>query len=157
MKEYAIQTFASLMGTMAFCVLFSVMPRHYLRCGLIGAAGWMVYLPVKEISGMPLLASFIATIVLTALSRFIAVKVKAPVTVFLVTGIFTLVPGAGIFYTAYYLFFGQPQMAAFHGFATFKTAIAIALGIGVVYSVPARAYGWKQDSQVWNEAEHRKS
>ncbi len=157
MREYVIQIFAALTGTMAFCVLFSVMPRHYLRCGLIGAAGWAVYLFIKESFGMSLLATFAATIVLTALSRFSAVKVKAPATVFLLTGIFTLVPGAGIFYTAYYLFFGQTQMAAIHGFATFKTAIAIALGIGVVYSVPAKAYGWKQNSQVWNEAEHRKS
>ena len=47
-------------------------------------------------------ASLIAVIPLTLVSRLFAILLKTPVTVFLLTGIFPLVPGAGIYYTAYY-------------------------------------------------------
>ena len=50
---------------------------------------------------------------------------------------------------------GNEELTAFYGFLTLKMAIAIALGIGIIYSMPARFYGWKQDSKVWFEGKHR--
>ena len=46
-------------------------------------------------------ATFIAVVVITLLSRIFAIVRKAPVTIFLVSGIFPLVPGVGIYYTSY--------------------------------------------------------
>lgn len=150
-----VQILVAFTGTMAFSVLFSVSPRHYVQCGLVGAAGWAVYLLVLVLSASPMGATFASATALTILSRFLSVRLKTPTLVFLLTGIFTLVPGSGIFYTAYYLFAGDMQMTVSYGFGTFQTAVAIALGIGVGYSIPAKLYGWKQESEVWNEDEHR--
>lgn len=47
--------------------------------------------------------SLIATLCLTIMARIFAAARSMPVTVYLLSGIFPLVPGAGIFYTAYYL------------------------------------------------------
>ena len=65
-------------------------------------------------------------------------KVGLPnlVTVFLLSGIFPLVPGAGIYYTAYYFIQGNNALALSNGISTFKVAVALAIGISLVLSVP---------------------
>ena len=52
------------------------------------------------------------------------------------TGIFPLVPGAGIYYTAYYFIQGSNALALAHGISTFKIAVALAVGISLVLSIP---------------------
>ena len=155
MMDIVLQIIMAFTGTVAFSVLFSVPKRHYLSCGLTGSVGWAVYLMISRVFHTPIVATFAASMVLSAMARFLSVKYKAPTIVFLLCGIFTLVPGAGIYYTAYYLFTGAEQEAMMKGTETFKLAVAIALGIGVSYSIPAKVYGWKQDAEVWNETEIR--
>ena len=72
----------------------------------------------------------------TLLTRVFAITLKMPVTVFLLSGIFPLVPGAGIYYTAYYFIQGNNALALSNGISTFKVAVALAIGITLVLSVP---------------------
>ena len=153
--EALFQILMAFGGTMAFSVLFGAAPRHYFRCGVVGAIGWSIYLLVKALIASEMVAILIASACLTALSRRLSVWEKAPTIIFLVTGIFPLVPGSSIFYTAYYLFQGNTALALTYGLAAMKTSIAIALGIGFSYSVPAKYYGWKRTPEIWNEQNHR--
>ena len=81
-------------------------------------------------------ASLLAVIPLTILTRVFAITQKTPVTVFLLTGIFPLVPGAGIYYTAYYFIQNENALALAKGISTFKIAVALAIGISLVLCVP---------------------
>ncbi len=81
-------------------------------------------------------ASLLAVIPLTLLTRVFAITLKMPVTVFLLSGIFPLVPGAGIYYTAYYFIQGNNALALSNGISTFKVAVALAIGITLVLCVP---------------------
>ena len=45
-------------------------------------------------------------------------------------------PGAGIYYTAYYFLQGEEALFASKGAETFKVALALALGIALVCSLP---------------------
>jgi len=45
---------------------------------------------------------------------------KTPVTVFLLTSIFEMVPGAGIYYTTYYIIQGENALSLANGISTFK-------------------------------------
>ena len=65
-----------------------------------------------------------AALPLTGFARFFAIAHKAPITLFLLCGIFPLVPGAGIYYTAYYLLLNEEQLFAAKGVETLKTAVA---------------------------------
>ena len=97
-----IQIIAAVIATVGFSVLFGVPSKYYPYCGVIGGAGWLVYLIALEhfsTAG----ASLAATMVVIFLSRLAAVRKKCPVTIFLIAGIFPLVPGAGVYWTAYYL------------------------------------------------------
>ena len=61
------QVFAAMMGTIAFSLLFGVPRKYYIWCGLIGGAGWAVYvLASGYVSGAG--ASFAATVVVIFLS-----------------------------------------------------------------------------------------
>ena len=53
---------------------------------------------------------------------------KCPITIFLVSGIIPLVPGAGIYYTAYYLVTGQMSLAAVKGLEAVKNCICHCTG-----------------------------
>ena len=47
-----------------------------------------------------------------------------------------MVPGAGIYYTGYHVFMSDNTLALAKGMETIKIAVAIALGIGIVLSLP---------------------
>ena len=89
-------------GTLSFAILFACPRRSLPTCALVGAVGWFVYELCVMLGLGTAAASLLAVIPLTILTRVFAILQKTPVTVFLLSGIFPLVPGAGIYYTAYY-------------------------------------------------------
>lgn len=137
-----LETTAAMLGTLSFAILFHAPQNYYVHCAFTGALGWIVYRTGTDNSLSFAVASLLATFVLTVLSRWLSVVKKAPATIFLVTGIFPLVPGAGIYYTAYYVITGNVANATFKGVETFKIAGAIVLGIIFGFFLP----------QVWFNA-----
>ena len=128
----ALQFLLAGAGTLSFAILFACPRRTLPYCGLVGAVGWLVY-EIAELFGMEAFAaSLLAVIPLTLLARILAMTLRTPVTVFLLTGIFPLVPGAGIYYSAYYFIQGNNALALANGISTFKIAVALAVGIALV-------------------------
>ena len=120
--ELAAQFFIAGAGTLSFAVLFGCPRKSLPFCGMLGADSAA--------------ASLLAVIPLTLLTRVFAIVIKMPVTVFLLSGIFPLVPGAGIYYTAYYFIQSNNALALSNGISTFKVAVALAIGITLVLCVP---------------------
>ena len=127
---------AAIVATICFAVAFQTPRRHFLSCGLTGAVGWIVYVLGTAAGLSAPVATLVAALPLTGFARFFAIAHKAPITLFLLCGIFPLVPGAGIYYTAYYLLLNEEQLFAAKGVETLKTAVALALGIAIVCSIP---------------------
>ena len=131
----ALQFLLAGAGTLSFAILFAC-PRRTLPTAAGGRSGWLVY-EIAELFGMEAFAaSLLAVIPLTLLARILAMTLRAPVTVFLLTGIFPLVPGAGIYYSAYYFIQGDNALALANGISTFKIAVALAVGIALVLGIP---------------------
>ena len=105
---------------------------------------WFIPLGVL-LAGCGLFGStFFATVLVVFLSRLSAVRRHCPVTIFLVAGIFPLVPGAGIYWTAYYVVTDQLAKASDRGFQTLKIAVAIVLGILFVFEFPQKWFRWAE-------------
>ena len=139
------QCLAAFIGTFAFAILFGAPRKQYFTAGVIGAIGWVIYLLLTgSCHSGPTVSITVATIIICILSRFSAVKDKCPSTVYLLCGIFPLVPGAGIFWFTYYLVSSQFYMSATAGFAAVKAAIAIVLGIIVAMELPQRLFSGKR-------------
>ncbi|MGN1155801.1 MAG: threonine/serine exporter family protein [Agathobacter sp.] len=134
--DFLIQFVIAMLSTISFAVLFTAPKKEIFYCGLTGAFGWIVYYLLTNNGIHLVLASGIATCCLTILSRCFAVVRKTPVTVYLLSGIFPLVPGAGIYYTAYYLFVGNTEMSGFKGLETLEIAGAIVFGIIFGFGIP---------------------
>ena len=120
------QVLSAFLGVFSFAILFHAPRRSYLACAVCGAVAWGCYL----------LATTLAAIVLTLLSRMLSIALKMPSTVFIVTGIFPLVPGAGIYHTAYALVSRNMEAFTLRGMQTLALAGAIALGILIGMGFP---------------------
>jgi uncharacterized membrane protein YjjB (DUF3815 family) len=133
---FLIQFIVAMLATIAFSILFTAPRKEILFCGFTGALGWIVYYELVRIGMSDVISSAIATLILTIFSRAFAVIRKNPGTVYLLPGIFPLVPGAGIYYTAYYLFTGNQELFSSKGLNTFEIAAAIVFGIIFGYAIP---------------------
>ena len=135
--NWLFQTGVAFLATITFAIIFHTPRREWLFCGITGGLGWLVYLICMSANMGAVASSFFATLALAWISRIFAFCRKTPVTVFLISGIFPLVPGAGIYYTGYNVFMSDNAQALAKGMETIKIAVAIALGIGIVLSLPA--------------------
>ena len=103
--------------------------RNCFSAGLTGAIGWVVYVIGLNSNMGTVLANLTATFALTVFSRILSAIRRNPVTVYLIAGIFPLVPGAGIYYTSYYFIMNDMTQFSNYGMETIKVAGAIVLGI----------------------------
>lgn len=136
MMHIVMNMLCSFMGTIGFAVMFNVPGRFYLCCGCTGMAGWMTYYAIVNGNASAVTASFFGTLVVVLISRILTVLMKCPITIFLVSGIIPLVPGAGIYYTVYYMVTNQLAEASRRGTESVKAAFAIVLGIVFVVAIP---------------------
>lgn len=134
------QIIAAFFATLSFSVLFNVDKKELVLCGLTGSVGWLFYSIALQNNFSMITSTFIFSVVITSMSRFLANIRKTPITVFLISGIIPLVPGAGVYYTMYNIMSGQNTDAMLKGIETLKTAGAIAIGIIVILSLPMRLF-----------------
>ena len=84
--------------TIAFAVLLQAPRKTLPISGIIGAVGWVVFLYVrKEMGASSFYANICATLILSLLSELAARIFKQPATVFVIPGIFPIVPGLGMY------------------------------------------------------------
>lgn len=133
------QTLAAFIGTFAFAILFGVPRQQYATCGIIGAIGLAAFLIMTRagIAGTMVSITF-STVLICLMARMVAVWDKCPSTVYLLCGIFPLVPGAGTFWFTYYLVAEKFRLSMTTGFNAGMAAIAIVLGIILAMEFPQR-------------------
>ena len=143
--QLAKEILSAVVGTVSFSVLFGVPREYYPYCGFIGGAVWLVYC-LAELFLPGSGPCFVATAVVILLSRTAAVVKRCPVTIFLIAGIFPLVPGAGVYWTVYHIVMEELFLAVSTGYSAMKEAIAIVMGIVFVFELPQKLFvrmaGW---------------
>ena len=84
--------------TVGFAVLLQAPRKTLPISGIIGAVGWVVFLYVRrEMGSSSFYANICATLILSLLSELAARIFKQPATVFVIPGIFPIVPGLGMY------------------------------------------------------------
>lgn len=124
------QLISVFIGVVGFAVLLEVPKKYIAFCGLAGMIGWAAYLAAKMF--LPVGSVFFSSFCVAFLSQIFARRLKCPVTVFLIPGIYPSVPGAGIYRTVYYVLMGENTLAGHYLLETLTTAGMIALGIYIV-------------------------
>ena len=137
--SFPVQALGAFLGTWGFAVLYAVDKAQYLLTGIIGILGWVVYLVfLRFVGASPVISTLFASVVVCLLSRFAAVPTRCPAQIFIICGIFPLVPGAGLFWFSYYLTAEQFDLSSHYGFLALKVAVAIVLGIILAMELPQR-------------------
>ena len=124
-----LQFIAGIGSTVGYALIFNQPRRHLIPTGLIGAAGWILYLVAVEVGYGDAFASFLSAFLVTFLSQIAARVFKDPVMVFCIPGIMPIVPGAGMYRTMRAFVTHETALAAATGYATISMAGAIALGL----------------------------
>ena len=138
---FPIQMAAALLGTSSFSILFGVPRKYYLPAGIVGMLGWAAYLLVSRYTPLSVIGgTLVASTLVAFISRFFAVWLKCPGTVFLICGEFPLIPGAGVFWSSYYVVSEHLGASLNAGFTAVKVTIAIVLGI----IIAANVLHWKK-------------
>lgn len=138
--ELMIQVVSAFVGVVAVAISFQVPKKYLLLAGVTGAGGWLLELIMEEVLQSSIFSSFLAALLVAVLSQIFARVSKAPVTLYLVTGILPLVPGVGMYRTVYYLLQSNHELTSYYLSYTLQIAGMIALAIFVVDSCFKRLY-----------------
>ncbi|MDX9897809.1 MAG: threonine/serine exporter family protein [Spirochaetia bacterium] len=130
-----IQLLWAFLATLGFGVLFRVPPKDLPFAALGGALSWGSYLILRSLTGSDSLSYFIASIAVGLYAELAAAFLKRPATVFILSAIIPLVPGAGMYRTMFEAVAGNAESSASTGFQTLTLAGAIAGGLAVASAV----------------------
>lgn len=135
-SNFFFQLFAAFIGTSFFAVIFGVPSKYCAYTGIVGMAGWMIYLATARYTPFgTVAATFLTATAVASLSRYFARWFKCPGTVFLICGIFPLIPGGGVFWSSYYLVSKQYTQALSSGFSAIILTVAIVVGIILSFNI----------------------
>ncbi|MBP5571473.1 MAG: threonine/serine exporter family protein [Bacteroidales bacterium] len=136
-----MQALAAFVGTVGFSVIFGVPRRNYLQTALVAMIGWVAYLALFRFTVLgPAISTFAATVIVASLARAFASWFKTPSTVYLIPGVFPMIPGGGIFWTTFFLVSSRLHMALQSGMLALEVTAAIVLGIVLVSALPKRLF-----------------
>ena len=134
MKE-TLQIIAALIGSLGFAVLFNIRGKKLVYIAMGGALSWVIYLIAFHLLQSIIISVLISSISIALLSEILARYLKTPVIILLVPMIIPLIPGKDLYYTMYYLVCENSQEFVYYSELVVKEALAIVLGIVLVYSI----------------------
>lgn len=125
------QAFAfAVLSTVAFAVIFQAPRRSLPMCGIVGAVGWLVYIHLRNAVELDSFYANLAASFAVALGSELAARLfKQPVTIFVIPGIFPIVPGLAMYNGMSMIIEKQYDYGASLLLQAAMDASAIALGI----------------------------
>ena len=136
-----MQALAAFIGTVGFSVIFGVPRKNYVQTAVVATVGWVAYLALFRFTVLgPAISTFVATVIVASLARMFASWFKTPSTVYLIPGVFPMIPGGGIFWTTFFLVSSRLSLALHAGMLALEVTAAIVLGIVLVSALPKRLF-----------------
>jgi uncharacterized membrane protein YjjP (DUF1212 family) len=120
---------ASFVGCIGFSILFNIHGPGVFLCALGGMLSWLVYLVSVKLGAGNILAYFWSALFASVYSESMARIRKCPAISYLLVAIFTMIPGAGAYYTMNYAVRGEMELFAQTGMQTAAIAGILAVGI----------------------------
>ena len=130
-----IQVVSTFLAVISVSIIYGVRKKLLPFCGLVGAIGWSVYLVLENYTDHKVLRMFFAVLCVAFISHILARIFKAPVTLFLITGILPEVPGVGMYNIVYHVIIGDSDMVNFYFSETLQIAGVIALAIFIMDTI----------------------
>lgn len=130
-----IQILTAALGSIGFALLYRLRPEHLPLAAVGGAITWGVYLLVLKYTENIFAAALIATVLCTFYAEILSKLQKTPATVLLIPSVIPLIPGSALYYTMSSLVQRDLIQAWYFARLTIQYALAIALGISLVWTI----------------------
>lgn len=141
-----IKVMSALLATIFIAILFQVPKRNVVLTALGGGLGCLIN-ELCLLAGLSdFFSIFLASLTLAMYSEIMARVRKTTVPTFLISGLFPLVPGAGMYYTMLAIVHHELDNALSTGINTLSTAALMALGILFVSTLSRLIFRQKQSS-----------
>lgn len=135
MMAIFIECIAAFFATLCFSIIFNISRTELVPCGILGMIAWFVYKVVLLFISSIVFANFLASLTISIIAVFLARKRKMPITIYILSGIMPLVPGAGMYNTMYHIIIQKLSKATLYLIETIQIAGAIAISIALVLSL----------------------
>lgn len=129
MQLLLLQIIGSFIATIGFGILTNVPKNALIYCGLTGMFGWVIFWISKNHFFNITTATFLAALFVSVFSSFLSRRLKLPVTVFNIPGIFPLVPGITAFQMIKSLLAGNYETGVTLLIQTITLSFSIALAL----------------------------
>ena len=124
-----MQIFTGFLGTLCFSVLFHIRDKRLVMAALGGFISWLLFVLLGNVISSEPIRYFIVSLVTSFYAEWMARLLKTPTTMFLMTTLIPLVPGASLYYTMAYALGSDMEKFIQKAISTLKLAGALALGI----------------------------
>lgn len=135
MTEMLIQLAAAFFGTLGFALIFQVRRKLLFWTALGGMISWAVYL-VLDYALHTIFVPYMCAAVAAALYAEIMARIqKVPATTYLILALIPSIPGGALYYTMSNVVMKKWPEALADGKRTLQYALAIAVGISIVWAL----------------------
>lgn len=134
MQQTIMELTAAFFGPLGLGVLFHLRGSLLLPAAFGGWMNRMIFLLATEITGGKMVPCLLSSVVTATYAECLARLLKTPATILLVPAIATSAPGRMLFYTIRSMVEGQKEMARHYGWITAQYAVAVAMGISLVWA-----------------------
>jgi uncharacterized membrane protein YjjB (DUF3815 family) len=135
MMAIALQLIGCFMAAATFAMLFRTPPRLIAPASLAAVIGYALSLWAGARIGAEWAGIFFGSLLSALIGEWLAIRLRAPATIFLTVAVIPMVPGAGLYDTMLALVQNRYADAAAAGSNTMLAAGAIALGLSIAASI----------------------
>ncbi len=129
MKEIFVQLLTATIGTFGFALVFNFPRRHIFFACFGGLLGWAAFLIFSQWVSSVFLVTLLASLIAGIYAEIMAGFRKAPSTMFLITAVIPLIPGASLYYTMNAAVSANSSAFSLYSSLTTEYALGIAIGI----------------------------
>lgn len=119
----------AMLGSLGFGIIFNVNRNKLLPVMIGGFLNYFVYYIILRITNNIFLSAAFCAIVTSLYSECLALMLKCPTTIFILTGLIPSVPGSSLFYTMQNLVLKNTNEALKQGIITIEVILGIVSGM----------------------------
>lgn len=152
MLSFIVQFISSILIGAFSSVFLNAPHRTWQPMALSGLLGWLVRYALMEFFGVSSpIATYVSSLNISLLAQYFARRRKQPSSIFLIPGLFPMVPGGLIYQTVFEYLSGNTALGFYYLTETFLTGVSIVLGIFTVDSVLYKTKLYKEKLPKKNE------
>lgn len=129
------------LSSVGFGIITNNPRRTLIPAGLVGAIAWIVYIVVGWFNHGLIMPNMMGAIVIGLLGNLCAILVKAPVNIFYVPCLVSLVPGAILYDSMKNFTLGKDAMAANGFIKALTVGMSLAIGFIIAETIANKVYG----------------